>query len=125
VRDRASERACLALAVVGGAVVGLVDLVATEVWPALLGMLLFGVGLGFLRPRLVCVWAAIIGFSVPLAHLLAGVVGYRLPYAVVPNRWATVLALIPAAVATLLGVAANWVASRISSLRGSPSHERE
>lgn len=98
--------------VAGGAVVGVVDLFSLEVWPAVAGMSVFGVALGLLRPRQAPVWAGILGLSVPLAHLLAAAVGVKPPYVVLPSRWATLLALVPACLATLLGVAASWVWAR-------------
>jgi NO-binding membrane sensor protein with MHYT domain len=118
-RDRmwVSCLACLA----GAVTVGLTDLVASEVQPAVALLLGFGALLGFLERRWAWAWGLVLGLSVFWAHALAAVVGYEVPYAVEPNLLATFLALIPAILGSGAGAAVRAGLDRRASPRTSPA----
>lgn len=87
-----------------GSIVGLIDMQAKEVQlPALLVLVFAGIP-GYLHPRRAWLWAITIGASILLVHLLAGLFGYTAPYAVEPNVFATLIALIPAFIGAYMGV---------------------
>ncbi len=100
---------CAALAVGFGAAAGLVDLTQSEVQPAALLVLVLTFLLGFAQPQRAWAWALIIGSSILFAHLLAALAGYKPPYPVEPNVFATLLALIPAFIGAYSGAAIRWM----------------
>jgi NO-binding membrane sensor protein with MHYT domain len=70
------------LAILLGAIAGYVDLQEEEVqMPALL-IISFAFFLGFARPRTAWAWGLVIGLSIPAAHLIARMIGYKPPYPV-------------------------------------------
>lgn len=101
------------LVLLAGAAAGYVDLHNDEVQACLILMLPAGFFAGLLQPRGAWRWALVLGLGVPVAHLVARLVGYRPPYPVRPNDFAVLLALIPAFVATYAGVAARWFAGAV------------
>jgi len=93
----------ISLAILLGLAAGLVDLNAREVQPAVLCILVFTGLMGILWPKGAWLWGALIGGGIPLLHGLALAVGYRPPYPVQPNVFATFLALIPAFLGACVG----------------------
>lgn len=100
------------LALVSGFAVGAVDLHAVEVQPAVLLILLFAGLLSFVQPRGAWLWGLLLGGAVPAAHFIAPLIGVHPPYPVLPNRWATFIALVPAFAAAGAGAMLNWATTR-------------
>jgi hypothetical protein len=69
---------CL-LALVGGLLIGYVDLYINEVWAALLLLLPITFISGFLDSHQAWRWALLMGVGIPLAYLGAWLIGYTLP----------------------------------------------
>ena len=78
--------------------IGYLDLRASEVQGIVLLILLGAGGFGLLWPRRAWLWALLFGLSVPVWHLFG-----RSAYAVQPNAFATLMALIPAVLAASVG----------------------
>jgi hypothetical protein len=66
---------CLALALLGGALIGYVELHTTEVTPTVALIVLIGVLLGFGSRRYFWLCGVIVGASVPLAYVAAALFG--------------------------------------------------
>ena len=93
---------CVISALVFAVTIGWVDLHSAEVQWSVLFLLLFSCLLGLASPGAAWLWAAIVGLSVPAAHLLARLTGIS---PIVPPThfgW-TFLALIPAYVGASTG----------------------
>jgi hypothetical protein len=86
-----------------GTLVGYTNLRAEEVQPAVLLILSFAVLLGAAYPEGAWRRGLLLGLSVPVAHVIAGLTGTVLPYPV-PRFADTFYALIPALVGSYLGV---------------------
>jgi hypothetical protein len=103
---------CLASAVAASGLIALLDLHASEVQPAaaliLAGSALFAIA----QPTRAWAGALIFGLGILIGHLAARVLGFRPSYAVEPNVFATLLALIPAALGAVCGVALRWIWDR-------------
>ena len=91
------------LAILLGAIAGYVDLHEEDVQTPALLVTSFAFFLGFARPRAAWAWGLIIGLSIPAAHLIARMVGYRPPYPV--SLPTTFLAVAFALAAAYVGVA--------------------
>ncbi|MGE5429785.1 MAG: hypothetical protein ACM3QX_01855 [Syntrophomonadaceae bacterium] len=91
-----------------GAVTGLVDIIASEVQPAALLIIMFTCFLGFIQPRIAWLSAFIIGSSILAAHLISPFWGLYPDYPVEPGVWATSIALIPAFIGAYIGAGAGW-----------------
>ena len=94
---------CL-LALILGLTIALVDAHADGPPLPVLLLFLFGSALGFASPRTAVGTALILGVSIFALHVVGPHVGYRPPYTPSPTVFATLLALIPAVIGTLLGV---------------------
>src|SRR5215211_1794150 len=70
------------LAILLGAIAGYIDLHEEEVQVPALLVISFAFFLGFARPRTAWAWGLLIGLSIPAAHLIARMIGYRPPYPV-------------------------------------------
>ena len=84
------------LALALGPLAGYVDLHAKEVQFPVLLILLFTCLLSLAHPKGAWRWALIVGGGIPLAHFIGRAMGYAPPYPILPNIFATFLALIPA-----------------------------
>ena len=96
-------RIALALAILASILTGWVSLNTNEVQPA---VIVIGVScflLGVAVPRLALLWAAIVGLGVFGGYALAGLLGIAVKAPPEPNIWASLIALVPALVASLLG----------------------
>ncbi len=94
---------------VGSIIVGSIDLVATAVQVPVALLLLFGGVLGIITGGWAWAWGLVLGCSVFCAHVLAAACGYKAPYQVQPNIYATFLAVIPAMLGSLCGAGLGWV----------------
>ncbi len=86
-----------------GAIIGWIDLQASEVQPVVLLILGAAALLGFVLPQRAWLWALIIGGSILVSHLIGPLVGVNPPYAVKPNVFVTLIALIPAFLGAYIG----------------------
>lgn len=91
-----------------GAIIGWIDLQASEVQPVVLLILGAAALLGFVLPQRAWLWALIIGGSILAAHLIGPSFGYNPPYEVKPNVLVTLIALIPAFIGAYLGAFIGW-----------------
>ena len=96
-------RSGVIIAVVSGAIAGVIDMFAAEIQPALFLILVATCLLGFLQPQRAWLWALIIGGSILVVHLLGMLVGFQPSYPVEPNVWVTSIALLPALIGAYLG----------------------
>jgi hypothetical protein len=109
-----------ALAVAAGSFAGYVDFHNDEPQPAVLVILVAGGLLGLLAPRGAWLWAIIIALGIPAAYLIGGAIGATPRAPVEPNIFGSLLALIPAFLATYAGVLVRRViATGTSSARSS------
>src|SRR5438445_108144 len=93
------------VAVALGAVIGWLDLHASEVQGAVLLMLMCAFGMGLAAPERAWRWGVLIGLGVPVVHVVASACGYRPPHPPQPNDLATLLALIPGLIGASVGAA--------------------
>ncbi len=100
------------LGLVCGAAAGALDLQSVEVQPVALLVLAFAGVLGFARPRGLWLWVLLVGGGPLVAHLVAPAIGATPPYPVSPNRWAALVALIPAFAGAFGGATLNWAVTR-------------
>jgi len=91
-----------------GAIIGWIDLRASEVQPVVLLMLISTALLGFAQPQRAWLAALIIGGSILAAHLIGPSVGLNPPYEVKPNVLVTLIALIPAFIGAYIGAFIGW-----------------
>ena len=101
------------LTVALGTVTGFVDLHVTEVQLTAFLLMGFSCLLGAVHPAGAWRRALVLGLSVPLAHLVAGVTGATLPYTM-SDPAATVLFVVPALLGSYLGVGMRrrWTAQQ-------------
>ncbi len=92
----------MGLALIGALFIGYIDSRASEVLATLMIMLPIAFALGFIEPRRAWLWALIIGLSVPVTYLFVLSTGQR--YADPPSGYMTLIALLPAFVASYAGV---------------------
>src|SRR3954467_1088700 len=90
------------VAVAFGSLVGFSDLRAEEMQPAVLLILSFAALLGAAFPEGAWRRGLLLGLSVPVAHVIAGLTGTVLPYPV-PHFADTFYALIPALAGSYVG----------------------
>jgi hypothetical protein len=90
------DLAILPLVVAAATFTGWVDINAREVQPTVALLLLFTALLAFARPYRPWRWALLMGASIPLAYVLAPLLGIAPRAQPEPNIAATLLALIPA-----------------------------
>ncbi len=91
------------VAVVCGMMAGGIDMMASEIQPAVFLVLIFTCLLGFLQPRRAWLWAFIIGSSILAVHLLGLIFSIQPACPVEPNVWVTSIALVPAFIGAYLG----------------------
>jgi hypothetical protein len=113
-RSRAADLvSCIVLAMLTGFVIGAGDLDAATPTGTLLVLLAASATLGAAFPRYPLVVAAVIGLSVPLAHLLAKYNGWPVA-GDRPNLWWTLIGLGP----SLIGAFAGGLLRGLVALRG-------
>jgi NO-binding membrane sensor protein with MHYT domain len=91
-----------------GAIIGWIDLQASEVQPVVLLLLVSTALLGFAQPPRAWLWALIIGGGILAAHLIGPLVGFNPAYEVKPNVLVTLIALIPAFIGAYIGAFIGW-----------------
>lgn len=91
-----------------GTITGFVDIIASEVQPSALLIIMFTCLLGFIQPKNAWLSALIIGSSILAAHLISPFWGLYPDYPVEPSVWATTIALIPAFIGSYIGAGAGW-----------------
>ena len=100
--------------------IGYLDLHASEV-QGIVALLMLGAGLwGTLWPQRAWRWALVFGMSVPLWHFGNTLAGRASPYPVEPNAFATLLALVPAAIAAYGGAGIRAAMVELSPLDHGP-----
>ncbi len=99
-----------ALAVAAGLFAGYVDFHNDEPQPAVLVILVAGLLVGLLAPRLAWLWAIILVLGIPAAYLIGGAVGAT-PRTPIEPSFGWVIAFLPAFLATYGGVLVRKVIS--------------
>lgn len=99
-----AEPLCWSLGLLLGLLAGYIDLRADEVQGPVLLLVIFAAFLGFLHPVNPWRWALIVGMGIPLAHFAGRALGVYPSYQVLPNVFATFMALIPAFIGAYAGV---------------------
>ncbi len=107
-----AEPMCWSLGLLFGLMAGYVDLRADEVQGPVLLVLIFSAFLGFLNPASPWRWALVVGIGIPLAHFAGRAAGYYPPYLVLPNVFATFIALIPASIGAYAGMLLRIIVTR-------------
>lgn len=100
--------------ILGGIIIALFDMDQTEVFPAVIMILIFTGVAGFLRPTLAYLWALILGLSIFIVNILAINTGHEFTHPPQPNVYATFVALIPAFIGAYIGVFLNWLNGKIN-----------
>lgn len=100
-----------AIAVALAALVGWIDFNADEVQPAVLLLFVFGATLAYLDPRRAWLVALVLGLSIAGTHVVASTMGLQ-PATPAGSPFATLLALIPAALGAAFGGVARYTFSR-------------
>jgi hypothetical protein len=103
------ERTTLVSALAAGILIGIVDIRAEEVQPAVLLLLLTGAGLGALAPRVALPIGLLLGLGVPIMHAYVRMNHLPLPYAT-DGYAGSFLALIPPTIGALVGA---WTRQRV------------
>jgi hypothetical protein len=111
-----------ALSVAAGLFAGWVDFHNDEPQPAVLVILVAGGFLGLLAPHRAWLWAIIIALGIPAAYLIGGAIGAAPRAPVEPNIFGSLLALIPAFLATYAGVLARKTISTFTDAFDSVRH---
>jgi predicted cobalt transporter CbtA len=104
------DLAAIPLVVLAAAFTGWVDLHSDEVQPTVALLMLFTALLAFARPRRPWRWALLMGVAVPLAYVVAPLLGVAPRAQPEPNLSATLIALIPAMIGAYAGVALRYLA---------------
>jgi hypothetical protein len=97
----------LGLAIAAGALVGYIDLGASEVFVPAGMILVFTFVLGMLAPRLAWLWGIVVGLGVPVMHGIIAIRGQAQPY---PFDWSGVFLPI---MFGLAGAYAGWFVRRV------------
>ena len=97
------------LALALGLLAGYIDLHVKAVQFPVLLILIFTCLLSLLHPKGAWRWALIVGGGIPLAHFIGRAIGYAPPYPILPNIFATFLALIPAFIGAYCGVLLRYL----------------
>ena len=101
------------LALALGLLAGYIDFHVKEVRLPVLLILLFACLLSLAHPKGAWRWALIVGGGIPLAHFIGRAIGYAPPYPILPNIFATFLALIPAFIGAYSGVLLRHLTSDV------------
>ena len=101
----------IALLVVADATIGLLDLHATEPQPATAMILALAAVLTWRTPSLAPLWLVGSAASIPLAYVLAPVLGI-VPRDPPTRLWTTAVTLIPAGLGTAMGLGLRALRSR-------------
>jgi hypothetical protein len=107
-----ADQMCWSLGLLFGLMAGYIDLRADEVQGPVLLILIFATFLGFLNPASPWRWALIVGIGIPLTHFTGRAIGFYPHYPVLPNVFATFIALIPAFIGAYAGMLLRNIVAR-------------